>query len=34
MEWYEKVIGTRGSVVIMALCYKHEGRGFETRSGE
>jgi hypothetical protein len=23
--------GTRGSVVVKALCYKPEGRGFETR---
>jgi hypothetical protein len=26
--------GTRGSVVVKALCYKPEGRGFETRWGE
>jgi hypothetical protein len=25
---------TRASVVVEALCYKPEGRGFETRSGE
>jgi hypothetical protein len=25
---------TRGSVVVEALCYKPEGRGFETRWGE
>jgi hypothetical protein len=24
----------RGSVVVKALCYKPEGRGFETRGGE
>jgi hypothetical protein len=24
-------IGARGSVVVKALCYKPEGRGFETR---
>jgi hypothetical protein len=23
--------GARGSVVVMALCYKPEGRGFDTR---
>jgi hypothetical protein len=23
--------GTRGSVVVKALCYKPEGRGFDTR---
>jgi hypothetical protein len=23
--------GARGSVVVKALCYKPEGRGFETR---
>jgi hypothetical protein len=23
--------GVRGSVVVKALCYKPEGRGFETR---
>jgi hypothetical protein len=28
------VIGARGSVVVTALCYKLEGRGFETRCGE
>jgi hypothetical protein len=26
-----KVKGARGSVVVKALCYKPEGRGFETR---
>jgi hypothetical protein len=26
-------IGARGSVVVKALCYKPEGRGFETRLG-
>jgi hypothetical protein len=26
--------GTRGSVVVKALCYKPEGRGFDTRCGE
>jgi hypothetical protein len=26
--------GTRGSVVIKALCYKPEGRGFDTRWGD
>jgi hypothetical protein len=24
-------LGVRGSVVVKALCYKPEGRGFETR---
>jgi hypothetical protein len=27
-------IGARGSVVVKALCYKPEGRGFENRWGE
>jgi hypothetical protein len=27
-------IGVRGSVVVEALCYKPEGRGFDTRRGE
>jgi hypothetical protein len=27
-------VGARGSVVIKALCYKPEGRAFETRWGE
>jgi hypothetical protein len=27
-------VGTRGSVVVKALYYKPEGRGFETRYGE
>jgi hypothetical protein len=27
-------MGARGSVVIKALCYNPEGRGFETRWGE
>jgi hypothetical protein len=26
--------GARGSVVVKALCYKPEGRGFNTRRGE
>jgi hypothetical protein len=26
--------GTRGSVVVKTLCYKLEGRGFETGLGE
>jgi hypothetical protein len=29
-----KFKGVRGSVVVKALCYKPEGRGFETRRGE
>jgi hypothetical protein len=28
---YEIISGVRGSVVVKALCYKPEGRGFETR---
>jgi hypothetical protein len=28
------VSGARGSVVVKTLCYKPEGRGFETRWGE
>jgi hypothetical protein len=28
------VVGARGSVVVKALCYKPEGRGFDTRLGE
>jgi hypothetical protein len=26
--------GARGSIVVKALCYKPEGRGFDTRQGE
>jgi hypothetical protein len=26
-----KIKGARGSVVVKALCYKPEGRGFDTR---
>jgi hypothetical protein len=26
-----KINGTRGSIVVKALCYKLEGRGFDTR---
>jgi hypothetical protein len=26
--------GARGSVVVKALCYKPEGRGFDSRGGE
>jgi hypothetical protein len=28
---YECSTGERGSIVVKALCYKREGRGFETR---
>jgi hypothetical protein len=28
------VSGARGRIVVKALCYKPEGRGFETRGGE
>jgi hypothetical protein len=27
-------LGARGSLVVKALCYKPEGRGFDTRWGE
>jgi hypothetical protein len=27
-------MGVRGSVVVKVLCYKPEGRGFETRGGD
>jgi hypothetical protein len=27
-------MGARGGLVVKALCYKPEGRGFETRQGE
>jgi hypothetical protein len=30
-EIYSKIFGARGSVVVKALCYKPEGRGFDTR---
>jgi hypothetical protein len=29
--YYVIVLGARGSVVVKALCYKPEGRAFETR---
>jgi hypothetical protein len=28
---FEMYMNVRGSVVVKALCYKPEGRGFETR---
>jgi hypothetical protein len=28
------MVGARGRVVVKALCYKPEGRGFDTRQGE
>jgi hypothetical protein len=31
---YYKLMGARGSVVVKALCYKPEGRGFDTRWGD
>jgi hypothetical protein len=31
---YSVTWGARGSVVVKALCYKPEGRGFDTRWGE
>jgi hypothetical protein len=30
-ETYYSLLGARGSVVVKALCYKPEGRGFNTR---
>jgi hypothetical protein len=30
-ECTQHYMGARGSVVVKALCYKPEGRGFETR---
>jgi hypothetical protein len=31
---YSLLLGVRGSIVVKALCYKPEGRVFETRWGE
>jgi hypothetical protein len=31
---FYSIVGARGSVLVEALCYKPEGRGFETRRGE
>jgi hypothetical protein len=31
IEGTEGKIGARGSVVVKALCYKPEGRGFDSR---
>jgi hypothetical protein len=31
LRYYRFVLGARGNVVVKALCYKPEGRGFETR---
>jgi hypothetical protein len=28
------IIGKRGSIVVKALCYKLEGRGFDTQQGD
>jgi hypothetical protein len=28
------VVGARSNIVVKALCYKPEGRGFDTRWGE
>jgi hypothetical protein len=28
------IIGKRGSVLVKALCYKPEGRGFDTQGAE
>jgi hypothetical protein len=39
VELHEQIVGTidyseaRGSVVVEALCYKPEGRGFDFRRG-
>jgi hypothetical protein len=30
-EFIPRQMGARGSIVVKALCYKLEGRGFETR---
>jgi hypothetical protein len=30
-EFYRLMMGARVSVVVKALCYKPEGRGFDTR---
>jgi hypothetical protein len=30
-EAHEIMLKARGSIVVKALCYKSEGRGFETR---
>jgi hypothetical protein len=33
--WEQVIItGARGNVVVKALCYKSEGRGFDTRLGD
>jgi hypothetical protein len=34
ISYYYFLLGARGSVVVKALCYKPEGRGFKTRRGE
>jgi hypothetical protein len=34
MNFELHIIGARGSVVVKALCYKPEGRGFDTRWGD
>jgi hypothetical protein len=31
---YRLHVGARGSVVVKALCYKPEGRGFDSRGGK
>jgi hypothetical protein len=31
---YSYIFGARGSVVVKALCYKPEGRGFDSQWGE
>jgi hypothetical protein len=33
-QMYRHLLGARGSVVVKALCYNSEGRGFDTRRGD
>jgi hypothetical protein len=33
-SFYILLFGARGSVVVKSLCYKPEGRGFDTRRGD
>jgi hypothetical protein len=34
IQWATLGSGARGSVMVKALCYKPESRGFDTRKGE
>jgi hypothetical protein len=34
MYYVYYILGARGSVVVKALCYKPESRGFDSRWGE